>query len=362
MKEKALHTRDLTHTTLSVLFIGLLIVASFWIISPFFISLIWAAVIVVAAWPLMLKLQALLKGKRGLAVTVMTVMILLIVFLPITLTIRTIIRNSENISAQVRSLDTLELPMPPEWVQRIPVVGEKILDRWKVLASLSLEERSAVLTPYAQKALQWFVSKAGSFGMMLLHFLLTAIIATILFVKGETVRDGILGFAGRLGGQRGEEVAVLAAKSVRGVMLGVVVTALIQAAVGAIGVFACGVPAAALLTAIMLLISVAQIGPLPILIPSVIWLYGSGKPVAGTVLVVISLIAGAIDNIIRPFLIRKGAELPLLLIFTGVIGGLTAFGIIGIFIGPVVLAVTYTLLKAWVKGEALEGESGPGVE
>ncbi|HUJ17604.1 MAG TPA: AI-2E family transporter YdiK [Nitrospirota bacterium] len=362
MKAKTPFSLDVTHTTLAVLFIGMLIVSSFWILQPFLVALTWASIIAVATWPVLLKLQAMLGGRRGLAVTVMTLMILLVVLVPVTFAIFTIVRNSENISAQVRSFDSMPLPMPPEWVKHIPLKGEKIADRWKEVAALTPEERSAMLTPYAQKSLQWFAEKAGSFGITMLHFLLTAIIAAILFANGEVVREGILRFARRLAGKQGEEVAILAAKAVRGVVLGVVVTALIQAAIGAIGLFITGVPAAALLTAVMLILCIAQIGPLLVLIPSIIWLYSTGQPVWGTILLVISLIAGTIDNVIRPFLIRKGADLPLLVIFTGVIGGLTAFGIIGLFIGPVILAVTYTLLKAWVTGSVQEDEAGSSTE
>jgi predicted PurR-regulated permease PerM len=123
-----------------------------------------------------------------------------------------------------------------------------------------------------------------------------------------------------------------------------------------------GVPAAALLTAVMVMLCLAQIGPFLVMIPAVIWLYWSGQPVMGTVLIVFLVVAGTIDNVVRPFLIRKGADLPLLLIFAGVIGGLIAFGIVGLFIGPVVLAVTYTLLKEWVEGDILEEGERSGAE
>jgi len=359
MTERTTISLDVTHTTLAVICIGMLTVSSFWILSPFFVSFLWASIIVVATWPLLVKLQALLAGRRGLAVATMTVTILLIILVPITLAVLAIVDNAANISAQVRSLDSLPLSAPPDWLKRIPLAGEKIADRWRELAALTPEERSAVLTPYAQKALQWFVEKAGSFGMTMLHFLLTTIIAAILFANGEIVREGVLNFARRLAGQRGAAAAVLAAKAVRGVVLGVVVTALIQAALGGVGLFISGVPAAALLSAVMLLLCLAQLGPLLVLIPSVIWLYWSGQPVWGTVLLIISIFAGTIDNVLRPFLIRKGADLPLLLIFSGVIGGLIAFGVIGLFIGPVILAVTYTLLKAWVTGDVQEDAENP---
>ena len=128
--------------------------------------------------------------------------------------------------------------------------------------------------------------------MTMLNFFLTVIIATILYANGKTVREGILAFARRLAGRRGEDVAILAAKAVRGVVLGVVVTALIQAALGGVGLFLTGVPAAALLTAVMLMLCLAQLGPFLVLVPAVIWLYWSGHPVAGTVLLVIAVVAG----------------------------------------------------------------------
>jgi len=183
---------------------------------------------------------------------------------------------------------------------------------------------------------------------MLVQFLLAAVITAIGFAKGEAVRDGILRFAARLGGEQGRETAVLAARTVRGVVLGVVVTALIQAAIAGTGLFISGVPAAALLTAVILFLCLAQLGPLLVVIPAVIWLFWSGRTGAGITLLVVGVIAGALDNIVRPVLIRRGADLPLLLIFAGVIGGLIAFGIIGLFIGPVVLAVAYTLLTIWM--------------
>jgi len=287
----------------------------------------------------------------------MTLSLLLIILIPITLAIITIVDNAGAIAGQARSLTMFSISTPPEWVERIPLAGDKLAARWSAFAALSAEERSATVVPYVQKAIAWFVEQAGNIGMTMLHFLLTVIIAAILYAKGEMVETGVLSFARRLAGPRGENVAILAAKAVRGVVLGVVLTALIQATVGGVGLLITGVPAAGLLTAVMLMLCLAQIGPFLVLVPSVIWLYWSGQPVWGTVLLVVTVVAGTLDNVIRPILIRKGADLPLLLIFSGVIGGLIAFGVVGLFIGPVVLAVTYTLLKAWVKGGVQDEET-----
>lgn len=359
MNENPPLSRDMTHMVLSVLFIGLLTVSSFWIMLPFLVALVWASIIVIATWPLLKRLETRFAGRRGPAVAVMTVAMLLVVLIPLLMAVMTIVDHADAITEKVRSLTVESMSSPPAWIESIPVIGRKIADRWRSFASLSPGERAAQVTPYARTALQWFAAQAGTFGKTLVQFLLTVIIATILYAKGETVREGILRFARRLAGRQGEEAAVLAAKAVRGVVLGVVVTALVQATLGGVGLFVTGVPAASLLAAVMLLLSLAQLGPLPVLVPSVIWLYWSGRPGAGTVLLVFSVVAGTTDNIIRPFLIRKGADLPLLLIFSGVVGGLIAFGVVGLFIGPVVLAVTYTLLRDWVTGDEGEAPAGP---
>jgi predicted PurR-regulated permease PerM len=123
---------------------------------------------------------------------------------------------------------------------------------------------------------------------------------------------------------------------------------------GGIGLAIAGVPFAGLLTAVMLLLCIAQVGPSPVLVPAVIWLYWNGEAAWGTFLLVWSVVVVTMDNVLRPILIQRGANLPLLLIFAGVIGGLLAFGLVGIFVGPVVLAVAYTLLKAWINDRSTE--------
>jgi predicted PurR-regulated permease PerM len=348
--------RDVTRTTLAVLFIGILIAASFWILRPFLTAIIWAMIIVVATWPVMLGLQARLRNKRGLAVAAMTVILLLVIVVPFLFAISTIMDNAESIADRVKSLGTVGVPQPPEWVSKIPLVGPRIANRWNDVAAIPPEELPARVAPYARAIMAWFLSKAGSIGMMIVQFLLTVIISAIMYAGGEKAAEGVLSFARRLAGPQGEAVTVLAAKAIKSVALGIVVTALIQTAIGGTGLVVSGVPAAPLLTAVVFMLCLAQVGPILVMVPAVIWLYWKGDPLWGTVLLIFTIIAGVIDNVIRPFLIKKGADLPLIMIFAGVIGGLIAFGVVGLFIGPVVLAVTYTLLKAWVSSGGPEPE------
>ena len=345
-------SRDVTSITLAALFIGALIAASFWVFKPFLTSFIWATIIVVATWPLLLKVEARLWHKRGLAVAVMTVILLMVLVIPFSFAIVAIIDSADKMTDWVKSVGTFTVPTMPEWVRNIPLVGEKIAGSWQKYAALPPEELWSKLTPYAREALRWFAAKAGDVGMMILQFLLSVIISAILYAKGETAAAGVRSFARRLAGQKGDETAVLASKAVRGVALGVVLTAIIQSVLSGIGLAVTGVPAAALLTAVILILCIAQIGPGLVLILSIIWLFWKGEPFWGAFLITWSIPVLILDNFLRPVLIKKGANLPLLLIFAGVIGGLLAFGIIGLFIGPVVLAVSHVLLKAWVS----EGE------
>ncbi|HAR95034.1 MAG TPA: hypothetical protein DCR97_03580 [Deltaproteobacteria bacterium] len=339
---------DITRITLGILFIAVLIASSFWIMRPFLSSLLWAAMIVIATWPVMLKVQAILWRKRALAVLVMMVLLLLVLVVPLSLSIATIVDRSGDITTWFRSLQTASIPQAPEWVGKLPLVGIWILTKWEKLAAASVHELSQLASPYIGKGVSWFVAQAGSLGMVIVHFLLTVIISAILYANGEKAAAGIRAFARRLAGQQGEEAAILSARAVRGVALGVVLTAFIQSLLGGIGLFVAGIPAAVLLTAVMFLLCICQVGPVLVLIPAVIWLFWTGQNLWGIVLLVWSVFVCTIDNFIRPVLIKRGADLPLLLIFAGVIGGLIAFGVIGLFIGPVMLAVTYTLVRAWV--------------
>src|SRR5258708_12711987 len=167
-----------------------------------------------------------------------------------------------------------------------------------------------------------------------------------MYVSGEKVAAATQRFGYRLAGVRGKESVLLAGQAIRSVALGVVVTALAQSVLGGIGLALAGVPFAAVLTAVMFMLCIAQFGPLPVLVPVVIWLYWSGESGWGTVLLVWTILVGSLDNILRPILMRKGAHLPLVLLLAGVIGGLIAFGLVGIFLGPVVLAVGFPLLPS----------------
>lgn len=348
--------KDLTRTTLGVLFIAGMIVASFWILRPFLPAVIWATMIVVATWPLMLRVQSLLWGRRALAVVVMTVVLLLTLLVPLTMSIMTIAGHSQDIVGGVQRLAAWSVPSPPDWLERWPVIGSRIATRWKEAAALRPEEISARLVPYTRLMLAWVLGTVGTLGMVMVQFLLVVLLAAFLYSSGETAADAVCRFARRLAGPRGDRSARLAAQAIRSVALGIVVTALIQASLAGIGLFAAGVPFAGVLTAITFALCIVQIGPLPIMIGAIAWTYWSGSAAWGTALLLWSVLVITIDNIMRPLLIKRGANLPLWLVFGGVVGGILTFGVIGLFVGPVVLAVSYSLVADWVNTPDLATE------
>jgi predicted PurR-regulated permease PerM len=343
--------RDITRTVLAVLFIVALIGSSLWILRPFLGALVWAATIVVATWPFMLSIQNCLWQKRGLAVTVMALLLLCVLVVPLTFAIGTIVSNVDDIAAWVKSLASFKRPAPPDWVANLPLVGAKAVELWERVAAVGIQEVTVRAAPYAGGVIKWFAAQLGSVGVLLVEFLLTVILASAMYANGEAATRRLVRFGRRLAGAGGENAVMLAGQTIRGVALGVVVTALAQALFGGLGLVIAGVPFAAVLTGAMLLLSIAQIGVIPVLGCSVAWLYWSGESTWGTFMLVWTIIAGTMDNFLRPILIRKGADLPLLLVFAGVVGGLIAFGLIGIFVGPVVLAVADKLLMAWIEGD-----------
>ena len=353
---------ELTRTTLSVLFIGGLILGSLWILRPFLGATIWATMVVVATWPVLLWLQARLWGRRWLATTVMTSTLLLVFVVPLSLAIVTIVTESDRLIGWFRALSSAQLPPPPDFISHLPFIGAKVVAAWEQAVESGPEGLAARLAPYANDIVKWFVAEVGSVGFLVVQFLVTVILAALMYAGGESAALTVRRFGRRLAGQRGDNVVVLAGQAIRAVALGVGVTAVVQSVLGGIGVAIAGVPFAGLLTAVMFMLCIAQLGPMLVLVPAVVWLYWGGSVGWGTFLLVVTLIAGTMDNVLRPVLIKRGADLPLLLILAGVIGGLIAFGLVGIFVGPVLLAVAYKLLGDWIAEVDLppEGSAEPG--
>jgi predicted PurR-regulated permease PerM len=333
---------------LLMLAIALLLAGSFWTLLPFLGGAVWAVTIVVATWPILLWVQRHVGGRRATAAALMTLLVLAAFILPFLVALTALLNAAEHTPAIMRDFLARGLGPPPQWLASVPIVGEPLANRWQTLSAAGPEVLAESIRPHLRSAANWAMAVTGGVGMMMVHALLAVVLVAILYLHGETAARGALAVAYRMGRERGEEALRLAGRAARSVALGVVVTAVVQSILAGLGLWLSGIPYPGVLTAIALILGIAQLGPLPILMPAVIWLYWTGAAGWATALAVWSLPVIALDNVLRPLLIRRGIALPMLLIIAGVIGGLIGFGVIGLFVGPVALAVTYTLAQAWV--------------
>jgi predicted PurR-regulated permease PerM len=354
---------DVTRLVFLVLFIFMLLAGSFWTLLPFLGGLIWAATVVIATWPLLLRLRARTGKRPWIAVAIMTGVILLVVILPFGFAVSTLLDVAHRGPEVLGEYFKNGLGPPPEWLDEIPAVGHRLQAKWQELAAGGREGLIEAARPYAGAAAHWAISVTGGIGLVSVQILLTVALVAILYAQGEIAARGALAFGYRLGGERGMEVMRLAAQAVRSVALGVVVTALVQSVLAGLALWICGIPAPGVLAALVFILGIAQLGPLLILLPAIGWLYWTDQALWGTVLLVLAIPIGALDNVLRPILIRRGVQLPMLLIIAGVIGGLLGFGVMGLFVGPVILAASYTLVKSWVaEGGAPAADASPSAE
>jgi len=339
---------DIARILLIIAVLSALAVGSLYILRPFIPGLIWATTIVIATWPVMLAVQRRCGNRRWIATTVMLLGLLIVIVLPLYKAISTLALHGGEIMSAIKSLPTYALPPPPDWIHGIPVAGQRMSTEWQSLSDAGAGGLLAKLEPYATVAARWMLAHAAVVGVFVMHMVITLIISGILYTRGEAAGMFVVRFATRIAGQRGAEAVKLAGLAVRAVALGIVVTAVTQSALGGIGLWIAGVPAAGIITAIMLMLCLAQIGPLLPLLGGVAWLFWHGSHVAAGLLLVWSLMIAMLDNFLRPVLIQRGVNLSMLLILSGVLGGMFAFGIVGLFIGPVILAVTSAILNAWI--------------
>lgn len=353
---------DLPRNLLVIVILSALAAGSFYVLRPFIPGLIWASTIVIATWPMMLALQHRLGNRRWLATTILLVGLLIVIVLPLYSAISTLAEHGGDIMGSIKALPSYSLPPPPDWVSKIPLIGTRGATEWQKLSDAGPGGLLAKLEPYITLAARWLLGHAAIVGAFVVHMVITLIIAGILYMNGEVAAGFMMRFASRVAGERGTAAVRLTGLSIRAVALGIVVTAITQSALGGIGLWISGVPGAGILTAIMLMLCLAQIGPLPVLVGGIIYLFWHDAHVWGIVLIVITVLVAMLDNVMRPMLIRRGVDLSMLLILSGVLGGMFAFGIVGLFMGPVILAVTYTLLRAWIDELPAQHSADPVVD
>ena len=329
--------------------IGLVVLWVGWcfqILRPFVIPIIWGVIIAVAIYPVYEYLRTLLKDSPRVSATLVTVGMLVILVWPAVLVGGLLVENAEMVVNHLRD-GTLTVPPPPQGLETWPLIGEPLANIWH-LASVNIEGALGELKPQLMMLASWLLSMVTGTGLAILQFFVAVMIAGVLLaysVAGSHLAHSI---GRRLAGDRGAELATLAEATVRSVARGVLGVALIQSSLAGLGFYIAGIPAAGFWAFLCLILGVVQIGVLPIMIPVVLYVFSTTDTVTAVLFLIWSIFVSVIDNILKPVFLGRGLEVPMVVIFMGAIGGMLLSGIIGLFIGSVVLTLGYKLFLAWL--------------
>jgi predicted PurR-regulated permease PerM len=317
------------------------------VMKPFISALLWAIVLSFSVWPLYSRLLRLVGGRRTLAALLMTSAMILIMLVPFVIVGATLAQNVKELSAAVRHWLEAGPPAPPAWLAKVPVVGQSAVEKWQTLASDSaslIEEAKRFIEP----ASTWLLKGGLKLGSGLFELALSILITFFFLRDGLSLAERLTTGVSRIAGEQGKHLLGIAGGTVRGVVYGILGTALVQAVIAGIGFLIAGVPGASVLALMTFFLSVVPVGPPLVWLPASLWLFHQGSTGWGVFMLVWGVGVSSVDNFVKPWIISQGSAMPFLLIFFGVIGGALAFGFIGVFIGPTLLAVTYRLVEEWL--------------
>ena len=332
--------------TIRIGLVLLLIAWCFTIVRPFIVPVVWGIIIAVASYRLFDGLERLFGGRRGVAASVYAATALVLLLVPTTMLGGTLIEGVKTLALGLAD-GTLRIPPPPALVESWPVIGAPLHQFWG-LASSNLEQALLAVGDQLAAVGGWLLGFIGTMTLGLLQFIVAIFIATALLMNargGERIAGEV---ATSFAGAEGRTYADIAVKTIRSVARGVIGVALIQSTLAGLGFLVAGVPAAGLLALVCLILAIVQIGPSLVLIGVVIYQFTVLDTPWAVLFLVWSIFVGVIDNVLKPLLLGRGVDLPMLVIFIGAIGGVLASGILGLFVGPVVLALGYTLFTAWL--------------
>jgi predicted PurR-regulated permease PerM len=324
----------------------LLVGACFLVIEPFIGIIAWAVIMAVAMDPAFAWLRARIGGHRRTAAALMTLGLLLVLIGPAIVLSETLVSGAQTLAARLQD-GSLSIPPPPESVRGWPIVGERLTDAW----SLAATNLDATLDQYKESlamAGRWLVGHVAGLGLGILEFFAAVIVAGVLLATDDT--SGAVGrrLARRLAGANGERYAGLAVATTRSVANGVLGVALLQAVLTGLGLLAVGIPGAGLWAMIVLVLCTAQLGPAIVLIPAAIYVFANNGTLPAVLFTAWCAFVMVIDNFLKPLLLGRGVDVPLVVVVVGAIGGLLTMGVVGLFVGAIVLVLGYSVLDVWL--------------
>lgn len=336
--------------TIRFVLVGLIVYGSFLVLRPFVAILIWAAILSVALYPVYLWLIRVMGGRSTLASFLITCLALVVLLGPASTLGAALVKNLANIAAGLLQ-GAVTAPPPPPYIAEWPIIGPKLSAFWQE-ASEDLGQTLAEFEPELRKLARRLIGVIGNAGLTVLQFSVAIIIAGFVYSRAMDIKSSLKIIAGRASPKMGEGFVELAEGTVRSVARGVVGISLIQAILFGVGALVAGIPLAGLWTFAVLILSIIQLGPGLVIIPVMIFGWTSMETVSAAILTAYMTPVMLLDNVLKPIVMGRGLPVPMLVVFIGVIGGAVAHGLIGLFTGPIVLALGYQLVKFWIANEA----------
>ena len=343
-----------------VIRLGLLALLLFWaflIIRPFVPILTWSIVLAVALYPVFMLLSRLLGGRPKLAATIITIINLGIVIGPATWLGLNAVDGLKEFAGNL-SAGNLAVPSPPETVKTWPLIGPQLYERWDQ-ASNNIRAALREVAPHLKPVAAALFALAGSVGVGTLKFLLSVALAGVLFPYASQLVAGGRSFLSRIVPEQSEHFLELAGATIRAVSQGVIGVAIIQALLAGIGFKLAGIPSAGLLAFAVLLLTIVQIGGAVVMFPVIIWIWFDKEFTTALLLTLFLGIVGVLDNVLKPLVMGRGLTTPTLVIFVGVIGGTLVHGLVGLFIGPIILSLAWELTVAWIRADHTSASALP---
>lgn len=356
-QEERAFDRRVTQAAVRLSLLALLVFWCLKILAPFLNPIIGGVVIAIAVQTPYAKLARALGGRSKLAAVLLVVAALLLLIVPTLALGASLVDSTDGLSADLIH-DEIKIPAPPDFVADLPIVGTQLHALW-LGASQNLETALVKLAPYMKDLGVWLVSSVGDLGIGLAMFIVAIVIAGAILPNGERATRLADKAAYLVAGSRGPKLAELAASSVQSVTRGVLGVAAIQSLLAGLGMLVVGVPAAGLWTLLILILAVMQLPSTLVLIPVIIYVFYTSSTVVAVLFAIWSILVGLSDNVLKPLLMGRGSSVPMLVLFMGSLGGFMAGGILGLFVGAVILSLGYTVFMAWVDGSDLDDEDDP---
>ena len=331
--------------------IGVLFLIVAWcfnIMKPFIVVVVWGMVIAIGSHGLYDSINDKVGQRRGLAAFVFSVIMLTLLIVPVWALSGTMVDGGTKLAAAIEA-GTLTIPPPPPSVAEWWFIGEPVSKFWE-LASVNLEAAIDKVGPQLKVLSTWLLKVTAGAGIGILMFIVAIIIAAVLHVNSAACGQAARSIFRRLAGERGDEYTDLSESTVRSVTKGILGVALIQALMAGVGFLVMDIPAAGLLALIVLFLAIIQVGPGLVIIPTIIYIFSRDPMLPAVLYMIWGIVATLIDSVLKPIMLGRGVDVPMLVIFIGAIGGFINMGIIGLFVGAIVLVLGYTLFMAWLMG------------